>query len=204
MDHCCEDKKEELSFLAQSHRSLLLWVLGINFTMFVLESVFGILAHSTSLVADSLDMLGDSVIYAMSLYAIGKSETWNAGISFTKGIIMSALGLGVIVQVIYRFQTPGLPQYETMGWVGSLAFVANMVCAVLLFRHRGDNINMRSTWLCSRNDALSNVSVLVAGALVALLSSRWPDLVVGIGISSLVVYSGVSVMRESAVKLRNP
>ncbi len=203
MDSCCDDKACELAKIPADQRRVLVVVLVINLVMFGVEGVYGIVARSTSLLADSLDMLGDALVYGFSLYAIGRSPRWNAGVSAMKGGIMSLFGIGVLVQAVYRFGSPGLPVAETMGWVGALALAANLTCAVLLLRHRNDDLNMRSTWLCSRNDVIVNLGVLAAAAAVALTGSKYPDLVVGVLISGLVLRSAAEILLESRAALQD-
>jgi Co/Zn/Cd efflux system component len=115
---------------------------------------------------------------------------------------MTVLGVGVVGQAVYRYLTPGMPIAETMGWVAGLALVANLTCAMLLLRHRNDDLNMRSTWLCSRNDVVSNVGVLVAAWAVAVTQSKAPDLIVGIAIAVLVLRSAFVVLTESFAQFR--
>lgn len=202
MDDCCNSKEKELSALPRQQKNVLKITLVINLVMFVIEFTFGTLAKSTSLLADSLDMLGDAFVYGMSLYAIGRSLKWNASISLIKGIIMTAFGLWVVFHAIHRFTNPELPIAETMGWVGGLALAANLTCASLLLRFRNDDINMRSTWICSRNDVIANLGVLLAAALVAVTNTRYPDLIVGLCIATLVLHSAYSVLSNAVAALR--
>lgn len=202
MDDCCNAKAHELKALSGRQRKILWIVLVINLAMFFIEGTAGLVARSTALLADSLDMAGDAFVYAISLYAIGRSVRWNASVSLVKGCVMAAFGIGVLVQAILRFQAGAPPVAELMGWAGGLALVANLTCAALLLRHRNDDINMRSTWLCSRNDVIANLGVLVAAALVGYTGALWPDLVVGVGIAALVLRSAASVLRESSGQLK--
>jgi len=146
-------------------------------------------------------MLGDAFVYAFSLYIIGKSVRWNAGVSMLKGIVMATFGIGVVVNAIQRYLAPTIPVAETMGVIGALALGAILTCAILLLKHRSDDLNMRSTWLCSRNDVIANFGVLVAAGLVALTGSKYPDLVVGIVIALLVLKSAFHILQESSVAL---
>lgn len=197
MNDCCSTKEAELQALSKRQKYVLKIVLVINFAMFLIEAVYGVLAQSTALLADSLDMLGDALVYAFSLYVIGKSVKWNALVSFMKGIMMTAFAFGVIGQAVYRFIVPTFPTAETMGWVGSLALISNIICAILLLQHRNDDINMRSTWLCSRNDVVANLGVLIAAGAVAMTNSKYPDLLVGMAIAALVLKSAYCVLRDS-------
>lgn len=199
---CCDAKKDELAELTQTHGTVLKLVLGINLVMFFVESAAGWLARSTALFADSLDMLGDSFVYAMSLYALSKGAQWGARVSVVKGAIMAGFGLWVLGQAVYRFVSPVLPSAEAMGSIGALALVANVTCALLLLRHRSANINMRSTWLCSRNDVIANLGILAAAGMVSWTGTRYPDLVVGALIAGLVLRSSFSVFKEALPQMR--
>ncbi len=179
------------------HGRVLWIVLIINTTMFFVEGWAGLLAHSTSLLADALDMLGDALVYGFSLFVLARSARWQAGAALVKGVFMLAFGLGVLAEAAYKVFYPIMPSVETMGIIGGVALAANLVCFLLLYRHRSDNLNMSSTWLCSRNDLIANVSVLLAAAGSSLLASRLPDIVVGSLIASLFLSSAFSILRQS-------
>jgi len=196
-DSCCHHKTNELATLGRRQAKVLWIALFINLSMFFLEGFYGLVANSNSLLADSLDMLGDALVYAISLYAIGKSQTWISGVSLIKGLIMAVFGLGVLIDAASRFLSSTIPVAETMGVIGGIALVANISCVGLLLRHRNDNLNMRSTWECSKNDVLANIGVLLAAAAVGFTGSKYPDLVVGITISLLVFRSSISVLTDS-------
>jgi cation diffusion facilitator family transporter len=198
MASCCEDNSCEVTAFRESHGRVLWIVLGINALMFVVEGTAGLLAHSTSLLADSLDMLGDALVYGFSLFVLARSVRWQAGAALAKGGFMLAFGLAVLGEAAYKVFHPVMPGVETMGIVGTIALAANIVCFSLLYRHRADNLNMRSTWLCSRNDLIANVGVLVAAGAAYLLASRWPDIIVGCIIAALFLRSAFSVLRDAA------
>ncbi|MGH7304646.1 MAG: cation transporter [Candidatus Rokuibacteriota bacterium] len=193
MDECCEVREIPLA-----QRRVLYVVLGINAAMFLAESVAGVLAHSTALFADSIDMLGDALVYGFSLYAIGRDVVWKARAALLKGILMAAFGVGVLAQVAVKIARGLTPTVEVMGAVGVLAFAANLGCLALLWRRRGDDVNMRSAWLCSRNDVIGNAAVLVAAVAVALTGSPWPDIVVGLLVASVFGRSAVQVVRDAS------
>ena len=139
----------------QGSLRMVLWAaLAINATMFLVEGGAGLLSRSVSLQADALDFLGDSASYGLSLFVVARPLRWRASTALLKGIAMGLFGLWVIGATIYSATTPGVPNAATMGSVGALALIANIVCAVLLFRFRRGDANMRSVWLCTRNDAL--------------------------------------------------
>jgi cation diffusion facilitator family transporter len=182
--------------------------LWINAGLFFVEGTAGLLASSTALLADALDMLGDALIYGFSLYVVSRGALWKARAASLKGWIMLLFGLGVMGQAVYKIAVPELPHYPTMGLIGALALAGNAVCLWLLWSHRTEDINMRSVWLCSRNDIIANVAVLGAGAAVWALHSSWPDIVVGLAIAALFLSSSIHVLREAAKErqaaLRSP
>ncbi len=201
---CCEAKSAELAKLREKQGTVLKWVLGINALMFVVEFTFGWLSRSSALMADSLDMFGDAAVYGFSLFALNRGAIWRARAGLSKGVIMAIFGFVVLGQATYRFLTASVPVAETMGVIGAVALVANAICLVLLYSHRADDINMRSTWLCSRNDIVSNVGVIIASVLVGLLNSGWPDLIVGVAIACLFLKSAYEVINEAKDELRAP
>lgn len=202
MDDCCETKAQELVALRGKHRNVLVTVLVINAVLFVVEAAAGFLAGSTALLADSLDMLGDSLVYGFSLYVLWRSAAWKAKAALLKGAIMAVFGLGVLLEVIYKTISGIMPSAETMGIIGALVLLGNGVCFLLLLRHRSDDLNMRSTWLCSRNDIIANVSVLMAAVGVKVFDASWPDTIVGAAIAALFLKSALTVLRESFGELR--
>jgi cation diffusion facilitator family transporter len=204
MAGCCEDKSCEITAVQERHGRVLWVVLIINAMMFLVEGVAGLTAHSTSLLADALDMLGDALVYGFSLFVQVRSARWQAGAALAKGGFMLAFGLGVMGEAVSKVLSPVMPGVETMGVIGGLALVANLVCFILLYRLRSDNLNMRSTWLCSRNDLAANVGVLVAAAGSYVLMSPWPDMLVGAVIASLFLGSALQVLRQSLQALRTP
>lgn len=204
MTSCCEDKSCEITTMRANHSRVLWIVLAINAAMFLVEGVAGLLAQSTALLADALDMLGDALVYGFSLFVLARSARWQAGAALAKGAFMLAFGLGVLGEAAYKMFIPVMPNVETMGIIGSLALVANLVCFLLLYRHRGDNLNMSSTWLCSRNDLIANVGVLLAAGSSYLWASRWPDILVGSIIAGLFLHSAFGVLRQSLRALHAP
>lgn len=202
MADCCNDKACEIDALRNRQSSTLKIVLCINTVMFVVELTAGLLGNSISLVADSLDMLGDALVYGFSLYVVARSTTMKARVALLKGIIMAGFGLFVLAQAIYRIIYPQLPVHEVIGVIALLALMANGTCFYLLWRHRADDINMSSVWLCSRNDIIANISVLFAAAGVWLTHSGWPDILVGLALAALFLRSALQVLRESLKTLR--
>lgn len=201
MDQCCETKAQEFVVLRDQQRRVLVAVLAVNFAMFFVEFGAGLLSGSIALLADSLDMLGDSLVYGFSLYVLHRSLTWRARAALAKGVIMAAFGLLVLIESAFMLHTGGPPVVNTMLIAGALALIANAFCFFLLWRHRADDINLRSTWLCSRNDLIANGAVLMAAVLVAWSESIWPDVIVGVGIAGLFLRTAFSVLRESLTEL---
>lgn len=204
MASCCEDKSCEIDALKARHSRVLWTVLAINAVMFVVEGAAGLLAHSTALLADALDMLGDAMVYGFSLFVLHRTPRWQAGAALAKGVFMLLFGLGVLAEAAWKTFYPVLPHAPTMGLVGALALAANLACFYLLYRHRGDNLNLRSTWLCSRNDLFANTGVLLAAAASHALLSRWPDIAVGVAIAGLFLHSAYGVLRDAVRALRRP
>jgi Co/Zn/Cd efflux system component len=197
MDTCCEVRP-----VPPGQRRVLQWALWINAAMFVLESGAGVAASSTALLADSVDMAGDAIVYGFSLYAIGRGPLWQSRSAFLKGLVMAAFGVGILVQVALKLARGLTPGVATMSVVGLVALAANLVCLRLLWRHREDDINMRSAWICSRNDVIGNVSVLVAAAAVWLSGSPWPDIVVGLLVAGVFARSAVGVLADASRSYR--
>jgi cation diffusion facilitator family transporter len=197
---CCEIRVG----VPEHQRRVLTAVLWINAILFVIELGSGLLAHSTALVADSVDMLGDALVYGFSLYAVSRGLAWQARAALLKGSIMAAFGAGILLEVVAKLLRGLAPAADLMTGVGLLALAANVLCLGLLSRHRDDDINMASAWACSRNDVLANVGVLVAAGAVALTGSAWPDIVVGLLIAALFATTAVGVIREARRLLRGP
>jgi len=203
MASCCENKSCELDALRQNQGRVLKWVLAINAFMFVIEYTTGIIAHSTALLGDSLDMLGDAFVYAFSLYVLNRSDKWITTSALLKGLIMAGFGLFVLAEATYKMLYPVLPTAELIGGMGILALLANLLCLRLLWAHRSDDINMRSVWLCSRNDVIANSGVILAAMLVWSLQSQWPDIIIGLAIAVLFLRSAWHVLHDSIVQLRS-
>ena len=204
MTDCCESKNCEITAMRAQHGRVLWIVLWVNAGMFLIEGAAGLFAHSTSLLADALDMLGDALVYGFSLFVLARSARWHAGAALAKGAFMATFGLAVLAEAGIKALFPVMPSVGTMGIVGALALVANFGCFVLLYRHRDDNLNMSSTWLCSRNDLIANVGVLFAAGSSAMLASRWPDILIGIAIALLFLRSAFGVIHQSLRALRTP
>ena len=192
MEPCCEVRP-----VSAAQRAVLQAALWINAAMFLIEGGAALAANSTALLADSADMLGDAIVYGFSLYVVGRGGLWQSRAAFLKGLVMAAFGLGILLQVALKLTRGLTPAVETMGLVGLVALAANLVCLRLLWQHRGDDVNMRSAWICSRNDVIGNVSVLVAAAAVGLTGSPWPDIIVGLLVAGVFCRSAVHVLADA-------
>jgi Co/Zn/Cd efflux system component len=199
MAGCCDhDAAAALRF----NRRVLWIVLVINAAMFAIEAASGWHAESLALQADALDFLGDSANYAIALFVLARSASWRAGSALAKGLVMIGFGVFLLGASIYHAAVGSAPEAPVMGAVGTLALLANVVCALLLFRFRGGDANQRAVWLCSRNDAIGNLAVIAAAGGVFFSGTPWPDLAVGLGMASLAVWAGVSVIRQAHGELR--
>jgi cation diffusion facilitator family transporter len=203
-DDCCSAKGRELEALARQadQRRVLMIVLLINAVMFVAEFGAGVVAGSTALMADGSDMLGDALVYGVSIYAISRSDRWKAGAAALKGVIILLLALGIAINIIVKISS-GVPPSSTLMLVfGGVALIANVACLALLWRFRSHDVNMASTFECSRNDVISNVGVLVAAAFVAAFASPWPDILIGAVMGVIIFRSSVRVLTEAIPQLR--
>jgi Co/Zn/Cd efflux system component len=178
-------------------RTTLTYLLLINGAMFVIEAVLGVIAQSTGLIADSLDMLADAAVYGISLYVVGKGVARQAKAATVSGWLQIILGVGVLFDVLRRYLFGSDPQSILIMSVGLAALAANITCLVLISKHRDGGVHMRASWIFSTNDVIANVGVIVSGALVWLLGSRHPDLVVGAVIATVVVRGGIKILKEA-------
>lgn len=184
------------------YRRVLWAALVINGVMFVVEGGAGLAAGSVALQADALDFLGDTATYALTLFVLGLALRWRARAALLKGASMGLFGLWVMGNSVYHLVVPGVPAAEVMTGIGTLALAANLVSAFLLYRHRHGDANMRSVWLCTRNDALGNLAVILAGAGVFASGSNLPDLAVGAVMATLALLSAWHVLRLARRELR--
>jgi Co/Zn/Cd efflux system component len=174
----------------------------MNFAMFVVEFASSVESESASLLADAVDFAGDAANYALSLGALALGLRWQSRAALVKGASMAAYGVGVTGFALWRLASGSAPVPMVMGAVGALALAANVGVAVLLYRHRDGNANMRSVWRCSRNDALGNIAVMLAALGVFGTGSNLPDLAVAGVIATLAIVSGTSTLREARTELR--
>lgn len=175
-----------------------LWiVIAINGLMFLVEMAAGQLAGSQALQADALDFLGDTLTYGISLAVIGSTLTVRATAALVKGLSLLAMGLFVFGSTAYQVLVLGVPNAEVMGAIGFLALAANVASVLLLLRYKDGDANVRSVWLCSRNDAIGNVAVMGAALAVGITASAWPDLIVAAAMAALFLNSAWQILRQA-------
>ena len=201
--HACHDHAS-LDATNARLRAVLWAALAVNATMFLVEGGAGLLSRSVSLQADALDFLGDSATYVVSLVVVGRSLRWRAGAALVKGVGMALFGLWVTGATLHAALTSEVPSAATMGSVGALALAANVSCALLLFRYRGNDANMRSVWLCSRNDALGNLAVMGAATGVFASGTHWPDIAVAAILATLALTASLQIVRHAIAEWRLP
>ncbi len=201
MGGCC-DNDCSLDGLREQQRGTLQIVLGVNAVMFFVIGAAALYGKSTALLADSLDNLGDALTYGLSLYAVSRGATTKAKVALFKGGLILVAALVVVMQIAYKLFVPSLPIFEVMGLFSVLGLAANSLCLFLLWRHRHEDVNMSSVWECSRNDIASNLSVFVAAGVVWFTGSGWPDIVVAVGLVSLLMRSAIRVISSATIELR--
>lgn len=201
MSGCCG---QEVRFegVSGAYKRALIAVILINLGMFGVEVTAGALAGSMALAADSLDFLADSATYGISLLVIGMPLATRAKAALFKGASLALMGVWVLGATLWQAVFIGLPDAAMMSSVGLLAFVANVVSVMILFRWRDGDSNVRSVWLCSRNDAIGNIAVIVAGGAVWLTGTGWPDVIVALIMAGLFLKSSSGILRQAMAELR--
>ncbi len=190
------DCEVEINNKAQSR--VLMILLGINAFMFLVEITLGILSESTALIADSLDMLADATVYAIGLYAVGRPLSAKIRAAHISGIFQIILGASVFVDVFRRFVWGSEPESLFMIAVGTAALVANVICLQLIAKHRDGEVHMRASWIFSKNDVIANLGIIIGGVLVYMLESRYPDLLIGLAISIIVIRGGIDIIKDAS------
>lgn len=201
MGSCCENDCG-LTAKDEGQKRTLRIVLGVNAVMFLVIAASAVAGRSTSLMADSLDNLGDSLTYGLSLFVVSRSTSAKARVSLFKGGLILFAALAVSAQIVYKLYQPTLPSYEIMSIFSVVGLAANAFCLYLLSRHRNEDVNMSSVWECSRNDIASNLSVLLAAGLVWLAGSGWPDILVASCLVLLLLRSAARVSSSAWSTLR--
>lgn len=184
------------------YRRVLSAALVINMAMFLVEMVAGSAAGSVSLKADAMDFLSDAANYGISLFVLGMALVWRARAALLKGLSLGAVGLWVAGSTVYNAVFTAVPEAEVMGVVGFLALAANVGCALMLYAFRGGDANMRSVWICSRNDAIGNLAVMLAALGVFGTGTGWPDIAVAGVMAYLAVSGAVQIVGRSLAELR--
>lgn len=182
---------------AESEATVLRQLLAINGFMFIVELSIGLYAQSTGLIADSLDMFADAAVYGLSLYAVGKTIQLKKKAAHLSGYLQIILAVGALVEVSRRLAFGSEPEEFLMMGVASVALIANTFCLWLLSKHRDGEVHMKASWIFSTNDVIANAGVIIAGALVWLLQSNWPDLIVGLIIAIIVLKGGLRILAIS-------
>ncbi len=186
-----------LEFESVDQARVLWWLLGINAAMFIVEIVAGVMAQSAALMADSLDMLADATVYAIALYAVGRTMKAKIRAALLSGIFQIALALGVAIETLRRAVWGSEPEALFMIGVSAIALMANVICCALISKFREGEVHMRASWIFSKNDVIANTGVILAGGLVYLLDSRMPDLVIGAIIMVVIFKGGISIIADA-------
>ncbi len=195
MASCCSPPEPKSP--APGFRKALWIALWVNLAMFLIEGLASLQSGSVALMADAIDFFGDSANYILSLSVLSLGMLWRGRAAMVKGLTMTLFGIAVLARAAWVLQAGATPEALTMGVVGFVALIANVVVALLLFRFREGDSDMRSVWLCSRNDAISNVAVMVAALGVFGTGTAWPDVAVASIMGGLAITSGFSVMRHA-------
>lgn len=199
---CCANDACTSGPAVGRYRAVLWVVLCINAAMFLVEIVAGLAVGSAALQADALDFFADAANYGISLFVLGLGVRWRAGAALIKGASMGLFGLWVIGNVVWHSFHGTVPGWATMGAVGTAALVANAVCLALLYAWRNGDANMRSVWICSRNDVLANLAVLAAALGVFGTGTGWPDLIVAAVMALLALQGATVIIRQATAELR--
>ena len=201
-DDCCKAACGTTATLSDPRWRRALWIaLGVNAGMFAVEMAAGAAADSRALQADALDFLGDAANYAISLLVAGMALAWRARAALAKGLTLIGLGGWVMITAILAAVGGAAPEPELMGMIGALALAANTGVAIMLYRFRTGDANMRSVWICSRNDAIGNVAVMAAALGVFGTGTAWPDLIVAAILALLGISGGIQIVQEARREL---
>lgn len=201
MSGCCEEKSFDGA--SPAYKRALNAVIIINAVMFFVEMSAGLVSGSQALKADALDFAGDTATYGLSLFVIGMSLKTRARASLIKGASLAIIAIAVLAMTGLRVLEGSPPEAGTMSMIGLLALLANLTSVFILLRWRDGDSNVRSVWLCSRNDAIGNVGVIAAGGLVAATGTAWPDLVVAALLASLFLKSAASITIQALGELKS-
>lgn len=193
----------EIAIKNKDQRHTLVTLFVINGVMFLAEGAIGIMADSTALIADSLDMFADAAVYAIGLYAVGRSLLMKARAAQLSGIFQVVLGLGVLIDILRRAVLGSEPEPSFMILLGLIALTANTGCLLLIQKLRHGEIHMRASWIFSKNDVIANTGVVISGVLVSYLHSPWPDLIIGLMIAVIVVRGGIHIIKDANAEMKS-
>lgn len=203
-DDCCKAACGTTATLNDPRWRRALWIaLGVNAGMFAVEMAAGAAADSRALQADALDFLGDATNYAISLLVAGMALAWRARAALAKGLALIGLGGWVMITAVLAALGGAAPEPELMGIIGALALAANTGVAIMLYRFRTGDANMRSVWICSRNDAIGNIAVMTAALGVFGTGTAWPDLIVAAILALLGISGGIQIVQQARRELRS-
>ena len=201
--HCGHDHADDKSANSPRYRKILWVALIINLAMFAIEIGAGFNSGSTSLLADAIDFFGDAANYGVSIAVLSAGVVLRSRAALVKGACMLGFGLFVLGRAVWMFSQGTTPEAFTMGSIGLMALVANVAVAAMLYAYREGDANMRSVWLCSRNDAIGNIAVMLAALGVLSTGSAWPDLAVAIGMAVLALVGGWSVVKQASHEMKH-
>ena len=193
----------EVEIKDASQKRVLYWLLGINAVMFFVEMTVGILADSTALIADSMDMLADAVVYGIGIYAVGKSILHKAKAAQISGYFQLLLGVIILIDITRKLFLGSEPISSLMIGMGFIALIANVACLMIIRNHKNDEVHMRASWIFSANDVIANMGVIRAGVLVVWLDSRVPDLVIGCIVSIVVLRGAWMILKDATQEVFN-
>ncbi|MEN9355038.1 MAG: putative zinc transport protein [Fibrobacterota bacterium] len=202
---CCNDSSchDQAPVRNGPYRRILILALALNFLMFLVEILAALHSGSLALLAESIDFLGDAANYAVSLFVLNRSALARSRTAFAKGFVMTSWGILILLRTVPSLSSQAPPEAFTMTWVGILALGVNVGVALSLWKFREGDANRRSVWLCSRNDAIGNLAILIAAGLVAWTGRPWPDVLVAFLMSVLALSAGTAIMRQSSRETRN-
>ncbi len=201
--HCCPPTAPACADQTPAYRRILWVALLVNFAMFGIEIGAGLQSGSVSLLADAIDFLGDALNYALALAVFGAAAIWGSRMALFKSLCMIGFGIFLLGRVAWSYLNGITPEAITMGLIGLLALCANLFVAALLYRYREGNADMRAVWLCTRNDAIGNIAVMLAAIGVFGTQTAWPDWTVALLMAGLAIHSGSLVLRQARQEIKN-
>lgn len=186
----------------QSEKKVLYWLLAINASMFIIEISIGWIAESTALIADSFDMFADAIVYSIGLYVVGKTKKHKAKAALLSGYFQALLGSIILIDIVRRVIQGNEPVSEFIMIMGTIALIANLICLMLIHKHKDGEVHMRASWIFSANDVVANLGVIIGGILVWWLDSRWPDIFIGIIIAFVIIRGAKLILNDAKNELK--